>query len=222
MASITITNISSLPVFLTDFYQELLPGAAISAVRSSGQLTEMYSLHRAQAQGLVSVLVDTSDEEDGSGFVPILGFSGAGTTAERPASPQLGHLFYNTTTSSLEVWNGVAWASVGGGTAPEQVKQHLNMPAVVTAVDGAQGVTPTVSRTPVGTAAAIHVTVNGVQVAVGDGVTTLASYFSGNAGATARAFGSVVIGDTWHWNGSIAGYQLATTDRVSWIYTALP
>jgi hypothetical protein len=37
------------------------------------------------------------------------------TTATRPASPNAGQTGYNTTTSSLEFYNGSAWVSVSGG-----------------------------------------------------------------------------------------------------------
>lgn len=36
------------------------------------------------------------------------------TTATRPTSPDLGFTIYNTTTKSLEIWNGTTWVRVGG------------------------------------------------------------------------------------------------------------
>tara|TARA_Y100000004_G_scaffold34163_1_gene36426 strand:- start:8961 stop:10040 length:1080 start_codon:yes stop_codon:yes gene_type:complete len=38
-----------------------------------------------------------------------------GTTAERPSSPSTGMIRHNTTTNSLEVWDGSAWSDVIGG-----------------------------------------------------------------------------------------------------------
>ena len=36
------------------------------------------------------------------------------TTANRPASPGTGQLFFNTSTSQLEIWDGSAWTSASG------------------------------------------------------------------------------------------------------------
>lgn len=41
---------------------------------------------------------------------------GSGTTAQRPATPVLGMLWFNTELNSFEGYNGTAWAAVGGGT----------------------------------------------------------------------------------------------------------
>jgi len=62
------------------------------------------------------------------------------------------------------------------------------------------------------------VSVNGVIVDVGDGAKNQDCYFSGDGGATARAIENIAAGDTIHWMGSIAGYQLDTTDRISLNY----
>jgi hypothetical protein len=39
----------------------------------------------------------------------------SGTTAQRPGSPVTGQQRWNTTTGSLEIYDGAAWGSVGGG-----------------------------------------------------------------------------------------------------------
>jgi len=39
-----------------------------------------------------------------------------GTTAQRPSSPTSGNMRYNTTTNSLEIYNGSAWEGTGGAT----------------------------------------------------------------------------------------------------------
>jgi len=39
----------------------------------------------------------------------------AGTTAQRPGSPNLGMLRYNTTLTQFEGYNGTAWGQIGGG-----------------------------------------------------------------------------------------------------------
>lgn len=66
----------------------------------------------------------------------------------------------------------------------------------------------------------VIVMVNGVDQVLGDGVKTTDCYFSGDGGTTARAIGSIVSGDTLYWNGVIAGFELAGTDRVDLNYLA--
>jgi len=39
-----------------------------------------------------------------------------GTTAQRPSSPTSGNIRYNTTTNSLEFYNGSEWEGTGGAT----------------------------------------------------------------------------------------------------------
>jgi hypothetical protein len=40
---------------------------------------------------------------------------GSGTTAQRPATPQLGMIWYNTDLASFEGYNGSVWGAIGGG-----------------------------------------------------------------------------------------------------------
>lgn len=40
---------------------------------------------------------------------------GSGTTAQRPASPALGMIWFNTDLASFEGYDGTAWSTVGGG-----------------------------------------------------------------------------------------------------------
>jgi len=64
----------------------------------------------------------------------------------------------------------------------------------------------------------ISVLVNGDCPEVGNAIKTKACYFSGDSGATARAYSAVIATDKLYWNGSIAGYQLAVTDSISFEY----
>jgi hypothetical protein len=64
----------------------------------------------------------------------------------------------------------------------------------------------------------VGVAVNGVSQTVGNGVRTASCYFSGDAGATARAYGAVVSGDHCYWVGSVALFQLAITDVIDFVY----
>ena len=66
----------------------------------------------------------------------------------------------------------------------------------------------------------VQVTVNGVGANLGDGVKTKDCYFSGDGGTTARAIADIAAGDGLYWNGSVAGYELETTDLIDIIYDA--
>lgn len=39
---------------------------------------------------------------------------GSGTTAQRPASPAIGMIWFNTELNSFEGYDGTVWATVGG------------------------------------------------------------------------------------------------------------
>jgi hypothetical protein len=61
--------------------------------------------------------------------------------------------------------------------------------------------------------------VNGAMQALGG--LTADCYFSADGGVTARTLGSagtIAAGDHLYWNGSIAGFQLAATDVVTFDY----
>ena len=108
-------------------------------------------------------------------------------------------------------------ANSGALTAPQIVKDDQGQTAAATTNDGdSAGVT--LSNTP---AVMVHVFVNGFLQEVGDAVKTKDCYFSGDGGTTARAINQAVSGDTLYWNGSIAGFQLDTSDKISFVYEAL-
>lgn len=64
----------------------------------------------------------------------------------------------------------------------------------------------------------VGVSVNGAFYSVGDGVKIRDCYFSADGGTTARAISAIAAGDTLYWNGLVAGFDLATSDRVSFHY----
>jgi hypothetical protein len=95
---------------------------------------------------------------------------------------------------------------------------NKNMTASVTASDDDQATATTVATTP-GGGSYIKVEVNGVHILLGDGVKAgVEGFFSNDGGTTARAIAAVAAGDTFHWVGSVAGYQLAATDRIDFFY----
>lgn len=91
---------------------------------------------------------------------------------------------------------------------------NKRMAAQTTAGDGDQAVGVGVGITPHNDGY-VQVFINTTKVQVGDGVKNAPCYFSGDGGTTARAIADIAIGDTLHWQGTNAGYQLATTDTVS-------
>lgn len=106
----------------------------------------------------------------------------------------------------------------GGTDHPSPLNKFMT--ASVTVADGDVACATAIAATPVGATAYVAVYVNGLSVVVGNGVKTRDCYFSGNAGVTARAFGAIVSGDLLYWNGSIAGYELAGTDRIDFLFDA--
>lgn len=64
----------------------------------------------------------------------------------------------------------------------------------------------------------VGVLVNGTLREVGNADMTKDCYFSGDGGATARAYGVVTTGDVLYWNGVIAAFNLLTTDRIDFLY----
>ncbi len=93
-----------------------------------------------------------------------------------------------------------------------------NLTASATAADNAQATASTVTAAPV-VGCDVGVRVNGVHQLVGNGTKTAVDcYFSGDNGVTARAFGSIAATDKLFWNGSVAGFQLAATDKIDLVY----
>jgi hypothetical protein len=62
---------------------------------------------------------------DDSGFLQLP----AGTTAQRPASPAVGMIRYNTTFDLPEVYNGTFWSDPGTGLPITEIGNHKNFPA---------------------------------------------------------------------------------------------
>ena len=103
--------------------------------------------------------------------------------------------------------------SEGGGGVTETgvATREQGAPNVTTADGDATGLS--IVNTPFGDSD-VTVTVNGLGVDLGDGAKDEACYFSGDNGTTARAIADIEAGDTLHWMGSIAGYELDGTDEI--------
>jgi hypothetical protein len=65
----------------------------------------------------------------------------------------------------------------------------------------------------------VEVMVNGMKETLGDGVKTKSCYFSSDAGVTAKTIANISAGDLLYWVGSVAGYQLAVTDKIDFEYS---
>ncbi len=97
-------------------------------------------------------------------------------------------------------------------------RSDKNKPALATFADGDVAVGSGITATPTG-GGYVMATVNGKEATVGDGTKVGCDcYFSADGGLTARMLVDVTLGDLLYWNGSVAGYQLATTDRISLHY----
>lgn len=113
----------------------------------------------------------------------------------------------------------LVWVDIGSGTpAAFPTQDNKDMTASVTTADFQLACATTVTATPANDGY-VNVYVNGLRVAVGDGVRTKDCYFSADAGATARAISAIAAGDELYWVQSVAGYNLAASDKIDFDYT---
>lgn len=109
----------------------------------------------------------------------------------------------------------VAGAGGGsGGGAPTADDKDLT-PASTSGDGSATGIT--LSNQTFGTSY-VSVFVNGLLVTLGNGVKSKDCYFSPDGGTTARAVSDIAKTDELIWNGTIAGYDLDSSDRVDLEY----
>jgi len=129
-----------------------------------------------------------------------------------------GDTWYNTATRQYMCCvDSTATAALWRQLSGQPTLGNKNITCAVTVADFDVATATVVAATPA-LGSYVQVMVNGVQVRVGDGVRTLDCYFSGDGGANARAISAIVAGDTCHWVGSVAGYQLGVVDRMDWNY----
>lgn len=114
--------------------------------------------------------------------------------------------------------SNIVWVDIGSGTAAAfDTSSNKAMAASLTSADGQVACATTLASTP-GNHGYVQVFVNGVHEVVGDGVKTKSCYFSNDGGTTARTIANLASGDTLYWVGTVAGYQLATTDIIDFDY----
>jgi hypothetical protein len=98
--------------------------------------------------------------------------------------------------------------------SPKPATGNKNMTASVTSSDGNQATATTVAASNA-LGGYMGVKVNGILQLVGNGAkASVDCYFSGDSGTNARSFADVVVGDTLHWNGSVAGFELDANDKI--------
>jgi hypothetical protein len=113
------------------------------------------------------------------------------------------------------------WILLGGSLTLHLTTKDKRLPALATVADGDSAIASAISTTPVNDGY-VMVSVNGHRVTVANGLLSPgACYFSGDGGITKRLIADIVVGDTLHWVGSVAGYQLATSDLIDLDYEEL-
>lgn len=108
------------------------------------------------------------------------------------------------------------WLDLPGNAVP--TSQNKRMACRVTSSDGDLATDEVVADTPASDSH-VSVFVNGLNRTVGDGVSTgVDCYFSSDGGTTPRAIADIAAGDTCHWNGSNAGFELTASDIIEFDY----
>jgi hypothetical protein len=180
--------------------------APVQLNATGGQLSHIYgcTLDRAGTAGVAVASVGGSAPVKHGGNVVI------GNLTD-PAFPSVA----NGSLGSFD-WEGYA-----------DTARNRNMAASVTVADGNLACATALSVRPA-QGSMVRVFVNGVEVLLAASNAELATsecYFSGDGGATARSFGqtgTIAAGDLLYWNGSVATYQLAATDRIRFDYPVSP
>jgi len=123
-----------------------------------------------------------------------------------------GRMYRLTTTGNITLGTtNLTFAVAFTQSSAAPVKTNKYLTANTTTADGNQATATTVTGSPVA-GSFVCADVNGLLESVGDGTKAGCScYVSGDGGTTARTFNAIQSGDTIHWNGSVAGYQLNAT-----------
>jgi hypothetical protein len=161
------------------------------------------------ASGAWSRTTDADSSFELNGAVFIVGDEGTINAGKRFAQTAV-----NPTIGST----AITFVDIGSGTAAAYpTKSNKSMAASLTTADGQAACATTLVSTA-GQHGYVRVFVNGIAESLGDGAKTSSCYFSVDGGTTARAINAITAGDTLYWVGSVAGYQLATTDKIDFDY----
>jgi hypothetical protein len=182
-----------------------------------------------------STLAPPSSPSNGDRYIVPVSASGAWAgRGNRIATRSAGAWSYLVAREGMSLWiddeeieahfDGTTWVietsgGSGDSTGGVQTRSNKRMTALTTTADGDLAVAVAVTGTPVA-GCYVSVVVDGMRISdVGDGTKVgVSCYFSADGGATARTWAAITTGDTCHWNGSVAGFQLAPTDVVEFDY----
>lgn len=106
---------------------------------------------------------------------------------------------------------------ISGGVGSSPSINDEDISALVTDSDGDPATATGITGVPVGK---VKLFVNGTRRICGNGVKTKDYYWSTDSGVTALAMNAVVQGAIPYWNGSVSGFQLATTDTITFDYNS--
>lgn len=121
-----------------------------------------------------------------------------------------------TTISPIVVGTtAVSWGTVISDQVP--TSSNKNMAASATNSDFQVATATSIAATPADNSY-VQVFVNGTKQVLGDGVKTKDCYFSADGGVTARLIADITAGDLLYWVGSVAGFELATSDSIDFDY----
>lgn len=121
MATLSITNISSEAVHLSELYVSLLPGETKSTTRTVTEMSDLRSIHELLAQSKITVQIAFSTGEAASQLVPVwpLGKNWKTSVANAAALPLTGNtsgdVRIQLDTKELKIWNGSSWAHTSSG-----------------------------------------------------------------------------------------------------------
>src|ERR1035437_1597627 len=145
---------------------------------------------------------------DSDTAIKTYGGIGVMTTGDGTLLKNRGYIL--STTGALVIGTTAqTWVSEIDATLTVPKNANKNMAASATTADNQIGTATTMTATPAA-GGYVQVMVNGRQQPVGDAVKTKESYFSSDGGTTAKAINAILTGDSWYWNGSVAGFNLQT------------
>lgn len=99
-------------------------------------------------------------------------------------------------------------------------KGNKQMAAILTTSDGDKATSTTMVAIPANDGF-VEVLINGILADLSDGDKTKECFFSADSGTTPRAISDIATGDELFWNGSVAKYELETSDQIDLIYEIL-
>lgn len=138
------------------------------------------------------------------------------TLINSPSSSTAGYdiIVRNTTNGNIEKIT----SSVLVGSVPTLADKNLTPSAGTNGNGNPTGLSITYAPTANGY---VEVTVNGIAIVLGTSSSNGEGYFAqaGSGGTIGRALNAIVAGDEFFWNSTIAGYELDSSDNVSFLYS---